>query len=383
MITLHWSDLIMDFELKNKQDVKDFVVGCTFYGTGGGGSLESGVKILNDLLESDLKIKISDPSHIGDDDWVACAFYSGTIAPPTPEIEREKNRFPLSYFGKELMRGLELLEEFMDIKFKAVAPFELGGGNTPAPIDAAIRYGIFCIDGDYAGRAVPEICQNTVCLLGKSMAPMALVDWYGNSTIVSEVINYEMGEKISKALSEVAWGRLGNVAFPITGKEFHETIIPDTLSMALKVGTIIRECKNTDEDPAAAIAEKMKGWILFKGVVAEKTWENKLGYMWGETIIKGENEYEGKVLKIWFKNENHITWLDEQPWITSPDLIEVIDAKTGMPITNTEIKKRDSVAVIGLAAADILRCKNGLDALGPSHFGFDIKYTPIEELMEK
>lgn len=373
----------MNFELSNETEIRDFAVGCTFYGTGGGGSLESGLDILSGLLELKSSIRIIDISNVNDNDWVACAFYSGTIAPPTPEIERERNRFPAGYLGKELVKGLEILEDFMNIKFKAVAPFELGGGNTPAPIDAAIRHGIFCVDGDYAGRAVPEICQNTVCLFGKSMAPMALVDWYGNQTIVQDVINYEMGERISKALSEVAWGRLGNIAFPLKGRDFHKVIIPNTLSMALKVGQIIRESSESGDDPALSIIQKMNGWILFKGHVVMKNWENRLGYMWGETSIKGHSDYEGSILKIWFKNENHITWLNEKPWVTSPDLIIVINADTGLPITNTEIKENDNVVVLGFSAADVFRTKEGLDILGPMHFSFDINYTSIEELMTK
>jgi len=42
--------------------------------------------------------------------------------------------------------------------------------------------------------------------------------------------------------------------------------------------------------------------------------------------------YAGHHLKIWYKNENHISWLDEKPYITSPDGLNVIDPKTGVDI---------------------------------------------------
>jgi uncharacterized protein len=371
----------MTLILKTKTDVEDLTTGCTFFGTGGGGDKQHGLNMLYPHIEAGKVIEIIDVEEIKNDDWLACPYYSGTIAPPTPEIEKMRKRFPWNYFEKELSTGLALLEEHMDVKFAAVAPFELGGVNTPAPIDAAVKHGISCVDGDYSGRAVPEICQNTVCIKGFSMAPMALIDWFGNKSIVEHVINYEMGERISKALSEVAWGRLGNVAFPVQGKDFHDAIIPKTLSKSYNVGKIIRESRETGDDPAEKIVEGVGGWILFRGEVIERSWENREGYMWGETVIKGTGIKPGNKLKVWFKNENHVTWLDDKPWIMSPDIIEIIDAESGQPITNTDIKTGDKVSVIGMKSESVFRCSEGLDALGPRHFGFDLDYTPIENLL--
>jgi len=371
----------MTLLLKTRTDVEDLTTGCTFFGTGGGGSKQLGLNMLYPHVDSGKKIEIVDPSFVKDKDWIACPYYSGTIAPPTPEIEALRTRFPWDYFEKELASGLAALEEYMDVKFKAVAPFELGGVNTPAPIDAAVKHGIPCVDGDYSARAVPEICQNTVCVKNFSMAPMALIDWFGNKSIVQNVINYEMGERISKALSEVAWGRLGNVAFPLRGSDFHDAIIPGTLTKSYNVGKIIRECRETGDDPAEKIVERVGGWILFRGVVTGRQWENRVGYMWGETEITGTGIKPGKKLRVWFKNENHVTWLDDKPWITSPDIIEIIDAKTGEPITNTDIKKGDKVTVIGMKSEPIFRSPEGLKVLGPKHFGFELDYKPIEKIV--
>ncbi len=371
----------MTLILKTRTDIEDLTTGCTFFGTGGGGDKQLGLNMLYPHVDAGKALEIVEVGKVKDDDWVACAYYSGTIAPPTPEIEALRTRFPWDYFEKELALGLATLEEHMGVKFAAVAPFELGGVNTPAPIDAATKHGIPCVDGDYAGRAVPEICQNTVCVKGYSMAPMALIDWFGNKSIVEHIINYEMGERLSKALSEVAWGRLGNVAFPVQGKDFHDAIIPDTLTKSYNVGKMIRECRESGDDPADKIVEKVGGWVLFRGDVVGRTWENRDGYMWGETEIKGSGVKPGSKMKVWFKNENHITWLDEKPWITSPDIIEIIDAKTGEPITNTDIKIGDKVSVIGMKTESIFRGPEGLKVLGPSHFGFDLDYNPIEDLV--
>ena len=65
----------------------------------------------------------------------------------------------------------------------------------------------------------------------------------------------------------------------------------------------------------------------------------------------------------------------------SPDIIEIIDAKSGEPITNTDIKEGDKVSVIGMKGDSIFRSPEGLKVLGPRHFGFDLDYVPIEKLV--
>lgn len=84
--------------------------------------------------------------------------------------------------------------------------------------------------------------------------------------------------------------------------------------------------------------------------------------------------------KVWFKNENHITWLDDRIHVTSPDLICVVRREDGEPVTNTVLAPGTPVAILG-AKADWYRTPQGLRALGPRHFGFDVEYRPIEEIM--
>ncbi|MEM2143618.1 MAG: DUF917 domain-containing protein, partial [Candidatus Thorarchaeota archaeon] len=304
--------------LESRTDMEDLATGCTFFGTGGGGSKELGLKMLYPHADSGNAIELLPCEEIRESDWLACAYYSGTIAPPTPEVERARNRMVMSHFEAELSTGLRVLEDYMGVKFAAVVPFELGGVNTPAPIDAAVKHRTRCVDGDYSGRAVPEISQNTVCIKGLSMGPMALVDWYGDTTIVENIVSYEMGERISKALSEAAWGRVGNVAFPLRGAEFREAVIPGTLTTALDVGRAIRTSRESGDDPADAIAERVGGWVLFRGRVVGKKWENREGYMWGETLIRGSGVRPGSELRAWLKNANYMSWLDDRDCAMSP-----------------------------------------------------------------
>ena len=104
--------------------------------------------------------------------------------------------------------------------------------------------------------------------------------------------------------------------------------------------------------------------------------------MYGTTHLKGLGKFEGYKMSVWFKNENHITWKDDKPFIMSPDIITIVNLLTGEPTMNNEITKGDCVAVIGIKADDKYRTSEGIRKLGPTHFGFDFEYVPIEQVMQ-
>jgi hypothetical protein len=105
--------------------------------------------------------------------------------------------------------------------------------------------------------------------------------------------------------------------------------------------------------------------------------------MFGITHIQGTGQYKGQKLDVWFKNENHVSWLNGKPWVCSPDLVTLAQRESGQGITNTQIKQGDEVVAVGIRGLEVFRTEFGLDhAAGPRYFGFDIDYVPIEELIK-
>ena len=167
----------------------------------------------------------------------------------------------------------------------------------------------------------------------------------------------------------------------MTGKEIKEIVIRDTLTYSLNLGAAVREARERGDDPLQAIVDFTGGWLLFTGDVERKDWEDRGGYMYGTTYINGTGDWTGHTFRYWFKNENHIGWLDDEPFITSPDMPAVVDQETGEGKINTYIKAGDRVAVIGIKGPEIFRSERGLSGAGPRYYGFDIDYMPIEERM--
>jgi len=372
--------------LKNRQEIEDFVRGCTFYGTGGGGLPENGIDSLVSELEKGKEVGWIDIDDISDDDLTVCPFLMGSIAPHTERTIKEMANFGLGTVKNKqkdcLAIAIQELSNYTGKKVNALIPIELGGANTPGCIAAGLIAGIPTIDGDYTGRAIPEISQTTPYLHDKSLLPIITVDAWGNICIIKNSTSYPIAERIGKFLSAASYGLTGDAGFLMTGKEVKEVIIPGTLTECYNIGKLIRETREVGKDPIAEVIKLLGGWIISRGKVVKKEWEDHGGYYWGTYTIAGEGEFEGDITKIWFKNENHICWKNGEVLVTSPDIIIVVDVITGEPFANPKLSEGDNVAVVGLKARPIFRSEKGIGILGPKAFGFDYDYVPIETRLQ-
>lgn len=160
-----------------------------------------------------------------------------------------------------------------------------------------------------------------------------------------------------------------------------EVIIPGTLTDSYVVGQTIRESREAvGQDPVEEVIEIMKGYLLFKGILTKREYEDKKGFMVGTHIFEGLDEFQNHTFKIWFKNENHITWKDDKPYVCSPDIVAVVNLNDCQPITNTNLKVGQKVAIIG-KPNNKYRDKVDIKLLTPGYFGFDIEWKPMEQVL--
>jgi DUF917 family protein len=370
--------------LSSMQDCQDLMRGCLVMGTGGGGSAEWGREVFTATLEEGLEIQWVDVDDIPDDAWTVTPYGMGSIAPASPETQAEITRVGLvDRLGHEAIDvAVREMEEYAQVKIGAIVPVELGAGNTPAPLVTGARLGIPVVDGDYAGRAIPEEMQGTPYLYDKKGWPFTSVDRWGNVCIVKEACSLHMMERIGKMLSVAAYEGCSIAAYLLPGQEMKQIVVRDTLTKSLELGRTIRQARERGEDPVLASVEFAGGWLLFEGQVVKKEWEDRQGYMFGTIYIEGTGEFSGRAFKVWFKNENHVSWLDDEPFVTSPDLVAVVERESGEGITNTLVEAGQDVAVIGMKGLESFRSEKGLAGAGPRYFGFDIEYVPIEERMK-
>jgi DUF917 family protein len=348
----------------NYQDLEDIIYGCTILGTGGGGDLNEGISAVKDALSKNKKFKMLNFNEIEDDSYYINPYFCGSIS---PESEEEKEPNP------ELIYAVQGLEKYMDVNFHGIVSIEYGGGNTGQCMATAAMLDKYIVDGDAAGRAVPELQFSTYYVTEKPIYPFCVATKYEDIAIFTKVASDERAEALSRMMAVATDNIVGMADHPINGANLKNAVIPDALSYAEKIGKARREAVEKGNDPIEAILKEGKGKLLAKGVVNSKNtyWEIKDGFTTGEIGITGLEDFKDNEYRIWYRNENMIIWENEEVKLTCPDLICVLDLEDGYPITNPNCTDGRKVAVLAFEAHPLWKTERGLSILNPKFFGFD------------
>lgn len=344
------------------QEVEDILVGCTILGTGGGGSLDEGLEAVRIAFNKGYEFKLLDFDEVNDEKYYINPYYCGSVSPKEEKKE----------LSNELVMAVKALEKYMNVEFDGVVSIEYGGGNTGQAMAAAAEMGKYIVDCDAAGRAVPELQFSTYFITNKPIYPFSVATRFGDIGIFPKVKDDARAEALSRFIAVGSEGTVGMADHPIKGKLLKESVIPYALSYAGIVGKAQRKAVENGRDPIEEIISAAEGYLLFEGIVSEVEWGKKDGFTVGTINIDGINDYTNDNFKIWYKNENMISWKNNIPFVTCPDLICVVDNTTGYPITNPNCKIGDKVAVLGFEAHNLWKTEKGLSILNPRFFGFDM-----------
>lgn len=367
--------------IRTKTDVDDFTRGANFMSASGGGDPVVEREQLYEDVDDGLEIGWSELSDFAPDDQLFSVCYSGSIAPESFDDPEERARALGGgrRFDRPFCEAVRLLEDVLSVECAGLVSIELGGINRGAILSAAARLGLPLVDGDYAGRAIPELHATAPHMHGAPVLPFACVDHFGNEVIIRSSPSNAWAERISKHLALSSLGLIACAFAAMPASRVGEIYVPGTMSECLALGRAIREAREQGRDPVAAAVESLDGWLLFKGTVSEREWANT-GYMEGTHELAGTDDFDGHSLRVWFRNENHVSWLDGEPWVMSPDLIEFCDPETAEPLVNTYLELGQTVAVVGRRRRDQFDSPAGLETLGPRHFGFDLDFRGVETL---
>ena len=363
----------------SKQDAKDLLVGATILSTGGGGSLEKGLALVDEDYGNGLGYRLAAKGEADPGGLYACPYFCGAVGPSGAEGD------PYERYGKEpgleTVAAVAALERFLGEDLAGLVSIEYGGMNTAVALSTAARMGKPVVDADAAGRAVPDLQFSTFYVAGRPIAPLAVATEIGDCCVFEKVADDFRAEALVRALAVVSGNKVGMVDHPTRGRDLMDSVIWGALSYARAVGCARREAFESGQDPVAATAAVAGGFLLFSGKVdGDSEWRNEAGFTTGTIWISGEGGFAGHGYRIWYKNENMMSWLDGKAHATCPDLICVVDARTGWPLVNPGCKDGMEVAVLGFKAPDVWRGGRGLSILNPASFGFGDKWTPVEGL---
>jgi DUF917 family protein len=82
-------------------------------------------------------------------------------------------------------------------------------------------------------------------------------------------------------------------------------------------------------------------------------------------------------MRIAFQNEFLIAERDGQTLVTTPDMITLLEAETGAPVTADAMRYGIRVVALAYPCSDQWRTAEGLDLVGPRYFGYDLDFRPF------
>ncbi|MGW4421032.1 DUF917 domain-containing protein [Streptosporangium sp. NPDC004631] len=350
-------------------DLSDIARGAAILGTGGGGDPYLGRLLAERVLRERGPVSLVAPADVPDD---AVVVMTGIMGAPTVIVEKPPA-------GPEFRNALESLQAVLGRTVTHVACLEAGGLNSMTPIVTAAETGLPLIDGDGMGRAFPELQMVLPTLDGISTSPMAMSDEKGNSVVLRTVDN-GWSERLARSATADMGCSASIALYPMSGEQARSALVPDTLTLARRLGEIVRICRERHSDAARAVAAEMDGAVLFTGKVADVERRTEGGFARGEATLLGLGGDDGARLTLSFQNEHLLARRDGRVVASVPDLICVLNADTGEPVTTEAMRYGFRVVVLGLPCHPRWRSAAGLALVGPRYFGYDHEFVPVEEL---
>jgi hypothetical protein len=412
-----------------KDDIQDYTIGSTILSTGGGGvapSLEAVGKMVDQVLEAGKKIRLitleevpNDAiifSHVGTGGGVQSKMKEKWLFWSRARLQRDM-KYPIDQ--TELIREniRQADREWCPLNTWSELPgpdnpvgtgseagekrlTELAGGKPYTELHFEVSPGfarLVCnhamvdrpyIDATAAGsRAAPEIGQNCFNLGNVVPTPAVFTTAMGDLVVVEKVLCFQRLEEILEGISTYS-GATTRGIHHVSVSDLKKYAFPGVESLVMRVGKGVRSALKAGKPPVDATMKALgnRGFKLFEGEILNYWQDDAYSFIWGMARIRGTGNYKGHDMRIWYCNENHVSWLDGKPYVTSPDCINVVDPETGWGLANfwtSEWETGRKVVVIGVEIEQAWETPMGLKIFGPKHFRWDIEHVPIRKLMEK
>lgn len=366
-----------------EQEIIDIIVGSSIQATRNSNSANM-IKQATELLTQGKKFTLISVEDLPDD-WMVVAAAGGVGGGGAWEYVRERTeKQKLANVENTRLASAHALAKHLGVKWNAIIRNEASGAMMGA-FQSAIELGVPVVDACLAGRAKPELNLQVSFINGVSGSPAALVTRWGDTVIIDKTVDDYRLEDLARAVAVSSGGGSSIARNPMTGKEVKRGTIRGAVSEAMLFGRTVREARAQGKDPIDALVKVAKGYKLFQGVVKKAEPKGERGFNWEDAELEGIGPYKGHTYKIFVKNENIISWLDGKPDVLPPDLIYNLDPKTGDAIVGQRMggyPMGAEIVIVGRAASPMWRTPKGIELFGPRHFGFDLDFVPIEQMLK-
>jgi len=346
-------------------DIDDLALGATLLGTGGGGDPYIAKLMVKQAIQDFGPIQVAEPKDLPPDGLVLT---TAIIGAPTVILEK----IPA---GTEFIAGVKALATYLGQQPVALMPIEVGGMNTLVPLATAAEMGLPVIDADSMRRAFPEIHMTVFTLAGLKAAPLSIADEKGNMCVFESTTN-QIGETLARG-AVISLGLANAIScYPLTVRQIADHGIQGSMSYCLDLGRRLSAIQRGEEGALAEFLEFAEAIKVFSGKVIDIDRRSTEGFTRGTVVLEHLDDHS-RQMRIEIQNENLIAFENEEPVITVPDLVCMVDHETAQPITTETLTYGQRLDVMGLPCAPEWHQSGMLDLVGPRAFGYDVDYVPL------
>lgn len=339
------------------EQIPDLARGAAVLGTGGGGDPYIGSLLAQQAL-ADGPVTALGVDELPDD---ALVLFVAMMGAPTVMVEKLPSL-------DEVVKPVEALGTYLGRPVTHIACAEVGGVNSTIPIAAAAALGLPLVDADGMGRAFPELQMVLPTLVGVTASPLAISDEKGNVGVLQTVDN-SWTERIARVACVEMGCSVMIAGFSMTGAQARESLVAGSLSRCVEIGRGIAAAREAKLDAVDATVALLGGRELFDGKVVDVQRATTTGFARGRARIDGDG---GSSLTLHIQNEHLVAEADGRTLATTPDLIMVLEADSGEPITTEGLRYGQRVRVIAAPADERWHSAEALAMVGPGYFGYDI-----------
>jgi uncharacterized protein len=356
------TDALVRDEVVDAGSISALATGASFLGTGGGGDPRIGELMARAALREHGPVELRDVDAVTDEDLVVPV---AMIGAPTVILERIPG-------GHEFELTLDRLEQLLERPVSAVMPIEAGGLNSTVPFIVAARRGLPVVDGDGMGRAFPEVQMVTLGAGGVPAWPLVIADESGAHVTVDGCGDNATAERLARA-AVVAMGGSAVVAhYAAPGERVRRWAVPGSVRLAIAIGRALQEVSTHGGDALAALGEVCDARREFTGKLTDVDRRTEAGFVRGVFTVDGLGPDAGSRAEVAFQNENLLLHVDGALVTAVPDLITLVDAESGRPLTTEGARFGARVHVVSAPASEVWWRPEALPLVSPRAFGYDL-----------
>ncbi|GAA3309098.1 DUF917 domain-containing protein [Arthrobacter ramosus] len=333
-------------------DVSALAAGAGLLGSGGGGDVAVGARLLRHALQSRGRARLVAAGDLPPDMVVV---HVGLAGAPDVVAERPPG-------GEDFANAVTALAGALRQRVGAIGVIEIGGLNALIPLVAAQVLGLPVVDGDLMGRAFPRISQTTLAAAGHPATPMAVVGPAGDSVII-ESASIDAADRIMRANVAALGGAAAVALYPCRAGTLAALGLPGSLSGCLALGQALVASAGLS---VSQLAKRLGGELLCEGRVDEI--RPRRGDLPGSLTLTDRSA--GHILRLDMLDEYLNVAIDGVSRASAPDVLAVLDPVTFVPVPPDRLRSGQSIALLRLPP--IPGWPDGVEGLiGLTAFGID------------